>query len=194
MLLAAMQDPSFERLATQRLVIRRFAARDAEALAAYRSEPETARLQDWACPYPLDEARRFVASLRDLAPGTPGTWFQFAVQAAGSDALIGDVALRTGRSDPRQAELGFTFAAAHQGRGFATEAVRAVVQYAFETLAMHRVFSRTDARNRRAQRLLERLAFRREGELREAAWFKGEWATDLLYAQLGSEWRAARVA
>ena len=122
-------------------------------------------------------------------PGAPGTWFQFAVSLPTPATLIGDVALRTSRTDPRQAELGFTFATASQGQGYATEAVRAVVEYAFGHLAMHRVCSRTDVRNLRARRLLERAGFRLEGELRESTWFKGAWATDLLYAQLESEWR-----
>ncbi len=183
-----MIDPTFTGLETPRLVIRRFAPPDARALAAYRSDPEVARLQDWACPYPLAEAERFVAGLASRAPGTPGTWFQFAVELASTGEIIGDVALRTGRTDSRQAELGFTFATAHQGRGHATEAVRAVLGYAFGRLAMHRVISRTDVRNVRGRRLLERTGFRLEGELREATWFKGEWATDLLYAQLAREW------
>jgi aminoglycoside 6'-N-acetyltransferase len=183
-----MEDPQFDYFTSRRLVIRRFGSGDAEAFASYRSDADVARYQDWECPFPLSEAKDFIASLYHLAPGIPGTWFQFAVNLASSGALIGDVALRTSEADGRQAELGFTFAAVHQGQGYATEAVRAVVQYAFETLAMHRVFSRTDARNLRAQRLLERLGFRREGELRESTWFKGAWATDLLYAHLESEW------
>jgi aminoglycoside 6'-N-acetyltransferase len=112
------------------------------------------------------------------------------VSLASSGTLIGDAALRTVEADGCQAELGFTFAAPYQGQGYATEAVRAVVQYGFGKLAMHRVFSRTDARNLRSQRLLERLGFRLEGELREITWFKGAWTTDLLYAQLESEWRS----
>jgi RimJ/RimL family protein N-acetyltransferase len=121
--------------------------------------------------------------------GTPGTWFQFAVDLASSGTLIGDVALRTSSTDGRLAELGFTFARDHQGQGYATEAVGAVVQYGFQKLEMHRLCSRTDARNLRARRLLERLGFRREGELRECIWFKGAWATDLMYAHLASDWR-----
>ena len=143
---------------SRRLVIRRFTSGDAEALASYRSDAEVARYQSWECPYPVSEARRFIASLHDVAPGTPGTWFQFAVSLQSSGTLIGDVALRTRKADARQAELGFTFATAHQRQGFATEAVGAVVRYAFEKLALHRVFSQTDVRNIRAQRLLERLA------------------------------------
>jgi RimJ/RimL family protein N-acetyltransferase len=182
-----VQDPSFALLATPRLVVRRFAGRDAKAFAAYRSEPDVARYQAWECPYPLVEAEKFVSSLEGLAPGTPGTWFQFAVGLAESGALVGDVALRTSRSDPRQAELGFTFASAHQRRGLAGEAVAAVLDYAFSRLAMSRVFSITDARNQPAQRLLERLAFRREIAFREPTWFKGAWASEVLYAKLASE-------
>jgi aminoglycoside 6'-N-acetyltransferase len=181
-----MYDPSFEKLATPRLVIRRFAAADARALAAYRSEPEVARYQAWECPYPVAAAEKFVASLAALAPGTPGTWFQFAVALSSTGALVGDVALRTSRSDPQQAELGFTFASAHQRRGLATEAVGAVLDYAFSRLEMRRTFAITDTRNLRAQRLLERLAFRREVQFRDSTWFKGKWASEVLYAKL--EW------
>src|SRR5688500_14637245 len=116
-----MEDPSFEHFTSRRLVIRRFASGDAEALASYRSDPEVARYQDWECPYPVSEAKKFIASLHHLAPGTPGAWFQFAVTLASSGTLIGDAALRTSRPDASEAELGFTFAAAHQGHGYATE-------------------------------------------------------------------------
>lgn len=184
-----MQDAAFERLATARLVVRRFAAADASALAVYRSDPAVARYQAWDCPYPLEDARKFVASLEGLAPGTPGTWFQFAVALAGTGSLVGDVALRTSRSDPRQAEVGFTVASAHQRKGYAAEAVAAVLDYAFGRLAMQRVFSITDARNLRAQRLLERLGLRREVEFSDSTWFKGEWAREVLYAKLASEHR-----
>lgn len=182
-----MQDSSFEPLVSKRLIIRRFEAADAEAFAAYRSETEVARYQAWEDPYPLHEAERFIAGLSGAEPGTPGSWFQFAVGLRPSLALIGDIALRTTRGDPRQAELGFTFATAHQGQGYAAEGVECVLVYAFDRLRMHRVFSLTDVRNQRAQRLLERLRFRREGEFRESTWFKGEWGSERLYARLASE-------
>jgi RimJ/RimL family protein N-acetyltransferase len=186
-----MRDPSFESLATPRLRIRRFRLADAESLAAYRSDPEVARLQAWESCTP-DEARRFIESLRDCDPGTPGRWFQFAVELEGSARLIGDCALRCPQREPRQGELGFTFARAHQGRGYAAEALRALLAYAFERLALHRVFSITDVRNARACRLLERVGFRREAHFREAAWFKGVWASEYLYARLAAE--AAQAA
>jgi aminoglycoside 6'-N-acetyltransferase len=184
-----VEDASFERLQTARLRIRRFRVSDAEALASYRSDPAVARLQGWEAPYSVAEARRFIDSLAGVSPGQRGKWFQFAVTLRRDEALIGDCALRTTCRDPRQAELGFSFATAHQRQGFASEAVGGILRYAFTTLEMHRVFSVTDTRNEAAQRLLERTGFRCEGRFIDAAWFKGAWVCEVLYAQLASEWR-----
>lgn len=183
-----MEDTSFEQLESLRLCLRRFRLDDAAAFAEYRNDPEVARLQGWDVPYSIDEAHRFVESMEGVSPGRPGTWFQFAVALRSNGALIGDCALHTARDAPRQAELGFSFARPYQRHGYASEALSYVVGYAFTTLEMQRVFSIIDARNERAQRLLERLSFRREG-LVEATWFKGELVSEFLYAQLASEWR-----
>jgi RimJ/RimL family protein N-acetyltransferase len=178
---------------SEKLVLRRFVARDAQVLSSYRSDPEVARYQSWeTCS--LEEAQRFVESLQDLAPGTPGQWFQFAVSRTPSGMLIGDCALRCTRHDPRQAEVGFTMATAHQGQGLASEAVRSLVTYAFSTLDLHRVFAIVDVRNARAQRVLERLKFRQEGHFVENAWFKGSWSSEFLYAVLRAEWQHREAA
>ncbi len=179
-----MEDPAFTKLETNRLVIRRFREADAPRFAAYRNDPEIARYQGWDRPYADSKAREFIASIQDLAPGRPDTWFQFAVGTAESDLLIGDVALRTTPDDHRHAELGFSFAAAYQRHGYAAEAVRAVIDYAFTDLCMNHVFAITDSRNVRAQRLLERLAFRLQQKIGQDA---------LLYSQLDSERHSEHV-
>jgi len=185
-----VEHSSFDQLESPRLWIRRFRADDAAAFARYRSDPEVARLQGWDAPYSVEEAQHFVAGLSGASPGMPGHWFQFAVVLRSDGALIGDCAPRATRTDARQAELGFSFATPYQRHGYASEAVRCVLRYVFTTLDMHRLFSITDTRNERARRLLERVGFRREGHFVEGAWFKGEWASEFLYAQLASEWRA----
>ena len=162
-----MEDPSFARLSTPRLGIRRLGPADAEAFAAYRSDPDVARHQDWDCPFPIDAARAFIAGQNGLAPGTPGRWFQFAVTLASSPTLIGDIGLHVGEDDGPAGEVGFTFAAGAQGHGYATEALRAILHYAFAVLRLRRVCARTAASNVRAQRLLERTGFERAGETAE---------------------------
>jgi aminoglycoside 6'-N-acetyltransferase len=172
-----MEDAAFSELETEGLVIRRFQAADAEPFSAYRNDPDVARYQGWKLPYTTREAADFIASLTDLSPGRPGTWFQFAVTSARSGLLIGDVALRTTSEDPLQGEIGFSFASASQGRGYAGRAVRCVIEYAFATLGMRRIFALTSSRNTRAQRLLRRVDFQLERRIDEGI---------LLYSQLNA--------
>lgn len=174
-------------LQTSRLVLRRLAPGDEPAFAAYRSDPEVARYQSWDAPYPLAEAERMVAEMSAADPRTLG-WFQYAVERRDESGLIGDVGVC--RSDEgRQAELGFTFAPAHQGRGYAREAVARIVEFLLVEEGLHRLTAGADGRNVRSARLLERVGFRREGHLLASTWIKGEWTDDLLFGLLASEWR-----
>jgi RimJ/RimL family protein N-acetyltransferase len=152
-------DPDFAELRTERLVIRRFHADDAAAFAAYRSDPDVARYQSWD-GYTLADAERFTREMASLHPGDPGEWFQFAAADPVSGELLGDVALCVDVNDVERAELGFTFAPAHQGKGYATEAVRGVIAYAFDRLDVGTVSAITDARNDTSIALLERIGMR----------------------------------
>jgi RimJ/RimL family protein N-acetyltransferase len=174
-------------LQTSRLVLRRFAPGDEPAFAAYRSDPEVARDQSWDAPYSSAEAERMVAEMSAADPRQLG-WFQYAVERRDEPGLIGDVGVC--RSDEgRQAELGFTFAPAHQGRGYAREAVTRIVEFLLVEEGLHRLTAGADGRNVRSARLLERVGFRREGYLIASTRIKGEWTDDLLFGLLASEWR-----
>ncbi|WP_214408266.1 GNAT family N-acetyltransferase [Pseudonocardia lacus] len=181
-------DTGFTGLRTGRLVVRRFAAADLAAFAAYRSDPAVARYQGWEAPYPRERAERMLAELDHEHPDTPGRWFQFAVALAGTDELLGDCGVFVPLDRPCQAELGFTFAAEHQGRGYATEAVRRVLDYLFLDRGKHRVVASCDDRNVRSAALLRRVGMRREGLQLQSTWSKGEWTNDELYAVLHHEW------
>ncbi|MFC6081753.1 GNAT family N-acetyltransferase [Sphaerisporangium aureirubrum] len=172
-------------LSTARLTIRRFHARDAAALAEYRSDVEVARYQAWDAPFPLERARVLVASFASGDPCEPG-WFQYAIDLNG--ALIGDIGVKL-HQNRLQAKIGYTLAAPHQGRGYATEALTAFLRHLFTERRLHRVSAACDSRNHRSARLLERLGFRREGLRRKHIWIKGEWTDDLLYGLLSADWR-----
>ena len=105
-------------------------------------------------------------------PGVPGEWFQFAVADPTSNELLGDVGLAVHADQTSRAELGFTLAPAHQGKGYATEAVKRVIAYALEQLGAETVFAVTDARNDASIALLERIGMRRMTT--EHVTFKGE--------------------
>lgn len=189
-----MAHVDFTVLATERLVLRRFRPADLPAFVAYRSDPEVARYQSWSAPYPLATAEEALAGMVGSHPDTPGAWFQFAVALHGSGELIGDCGAHVLADDPRQVEIGFTFARANQGRGYATEAVRRLLDYLLLERGKHRVTAGCDDRNVRSAALLRRVGMRREGLTIESVWSKGEWTNDELYAVLAREWRELRSA
>lgn len=169
----------FPAIETERLRLRRFRTADAVAFAAYRADREVARFQGWEAGYPLDAAERFVREMAGATPGVPGDWFQIAVADRGSDALIGDCVVHVLAADPGTAEIGYTMAPEHQGVGYATEAVRALIAYAFGSLDVSRIHAITDARNDRSIRLVQRLGMRRVGTVHST--FKGERCEEYTY-------------
>ena len=178
----------FAPLVTDRLTLRRLVSQDAAAVFRYRSLAEVRRFQGWE-PSTLQEVE--VALLAN--PGdadAPGTWLQLALERRLDGELLGDCGLHFPAADRAQAEIGVTVAPEHQGRGYATEALGAVLGFLFEALGKHRVRASVDPENLPSIRLLERLGMRREGHLLESLWFKGRWADDVLFALLDREWRA----
>jgi len=176
---------------TARLDVRPFADADLEAFVAYRADPEVERYQSWS-GYTLDLGRSLIASMQRTSPGVPGQWYQFALEERADGTLVGDLAFKVNESEPREAEVGFTLAPAQQGRGYGTEALRGLLDYAFGTLALHRVIAVTDALNLPAAALLERVGMRREAHFRENVFFKGAWGSEFLFAMLDQEWAAQR--
>ena len=189
-----MPDAGFTDLVGERVVLRRFRPADLDSFVAYRSIDQVARYQSWEAPYSRAAGQRFISELTASHPDNAGEWFQFAVALGGTGELIGDCAARPQADDLRQVEIGFTIAPAHQGRGYATEAVRSLIGYLFGARCKHRVSASSDERNLASIRVLERIGMRREGHLRESSWAKGEWTDDLLYAILDREWRSLPAA
>ena len=177
-------------LETSRLVIRQFCDSDLEPFVAYRNDPEVYRYQGWKTPYLREYAVDFIAKAQAISPGVPGEWLQFAIECKESGKMLGDIAFHITRSNPRQAYLGYTLARSSWGQGYASEAVRKILDYLFRVLDLHRVIADCDVDNTASIRLLERLGFRREAHYIESFWLEGEncWGSEYLYAMLQREW------
>jgi RimJ/RimL family protein N-acetyltransferase len=90
-----------------------------------------------------------------------------------------------------QAELGWCLDPEQAGRGYATEAVAALIRLCFDDLALRRVTANCFADNVASWRLMERLGMRREAyTVRDSLHRSGEWLDGMSYALLADEWRA----
>jgi RimJ/RimL family protein N-acetyltransferase len=152
-------DTDFEPLITERFRLRRSRPEDAEAISAYRSDPEVHRQQGWERTDP-DGVRADIEEMAGRAPGQPGGWVQFSVEDRADGGLVGDVGLSPSDGEPGVIKVGYTMSPAVQGRGYATEAVGALVAYAFDALGAEVVRAYASADNAPSIRVAEKVGMR----------------------------------
>ncbi|MGE5089396.1 MAG: GNAT family N-acetyltransferase [Candidatus Levyibacteriota bacterium] len=174
-------------LRTARLRLRPFTEADTDAIFALQSNPRVLRY--WDAPPWRDRARanRFIAACRQMEQ--EGSGARLAIERAADDQFIGWCSFAKWNPDYRSASIGYCLDDAAWGRGFATEAVAALLQWAFETLDLNRVQAETDTRNMASGRVLEKLGFAREGTLREDCIVDGEVSDSWVYGLLRREWK-----
>jgi RimJ/RimL family protein N-acetyltransferase len=185
----AVLEPSYP-IETERLLLRPFAATDFEAMFAMHSLPDVVRYLYWE-PRTEQEVREVLErKAGEIAITTEGDKLSLAAVLKTTGELIGDVMMQWVSREHRQGEIGFIFHPDHHGRGYATEASRALLRLAFEELQLHRVVGRLEARNGASARVLEKLGMRPEAHFVENEYVKDEWQSGLVYAILDREWRA----
>lgn len=176
-------------LRTARLTVRMMRERDVAGLVAYRNDADVARFQDWELPFTEAAARQLIADQAALDGPADGRWVQLAIEHEG--VLVGDLAVGL-RHGGTVAALGYSLAAAHQGNGFATEALGALVE-ALAGAGVHRFVATLDPANVPSMRVLEAVGFTFESHAPKAEWVRGEWVDDVRYAMLADDlaaWRA----
>ncbi|MDT0118000.1 GNAT family protein [Microbacterium sp. PRF11] len=173
----------------ERVRLRPFEERDLEAMAAYRGDAEVCRFLPFE-PQTPEDIRGRIGYLfgRTTLQGERGGII-LVIEHEGD--VIGDLVLFHLDPEAGSAEIGWVLSPAASGRGLATEAVRALIDTAFEVYGLRRLVAQIDAANTRSAALAERLGLRREAYFVENAWFKGRWSDLLVYAVLDREWTAA---
>ena len=178
-----------ERIATGRLVLRRWSLADADDVFAYAADPEWSRFLPVPKPYERRHAEEAVARwvLEDWS--TNPDW---AIEVAGRAS--GGITLRINH-EHRNAEMGYALARRYWGRGYMPEAARAVIDAAFAALPeLVRVQAGANARNKASIRVMEKLGMTHEGTIRHAS--RGvklePREAGVIYATLRDEWEQNR--
>jgi RimJ/RimL family protein N-acetyltransferase len=172
-------------LRTERLVLRPFEPADADAFAVgWASEEWTSLLLS----PPMNRAEVGEMVRRRMDPGD-GTFVGLVV-ATHDGTVVGDSMLHLQGTGLTEGEIGWTVLPGLGGRGYATEAARAVLRLGFEHFGLRRVVANLDARNDRSAALCERLGMRREVHRLGDFWSKGTWTDSYEYALLREEWQA----
>jgi len=171
---------------TQRLILRDFQYDDFQAYGKLRSTLHFQRF------YPeedasLEKVEQLLGMFITWANEQPRQRFQLAVTLP-SDKIIGSCGVRVTSESEHQGSFGCELGQAYWGMGYAYEAGRAMIEYGFREMGLHRIYAETIAENEMARRLAQKLGMREEGILRENRWFKDRWWSTVVLSLLESEW------
>lgn len=168
-------------LVTERLMLREFVRGDAEWIHCYTSDASVVQYLDIG-PESESETRQFVADAIDARWQEPRHDFDLAVMLTESGRLIGHLNLHVTQWRHREAEIGYCLHRQFWGKGYATEAVQALLQFGFGQLQLHRQFALCDTNNRSSVRVMVKAGMQPEGYLHQHKWYRGAWHDSLLYA------------
>jgi [ribosomal protein S5]-alanine N-acetyltransferase len=169
-------------LETGRLRLRPYAQADvAELVPLIGAREVAATTLRIPHPYTEDDARSFIASSQSASEA------RFAVTLRSDGHLVGGIGLRL---DPKHqnAELGYWLGVPYWGKGFATEAARAMLHYGFEDLHLHRIHASHFKHNPRSGRVLRKLGMKYEGCQHEHIRKWNQFIDSELYGILRHEW------
>lgn len=175
-------------LATARLVLRPWRPADVDAAFAYASDPEFSRyLPAFPEVVSLEGERRFIEAEMATDWSTRPSW---AVTLGNHP--VGGLNLRVDHLRD-VAEVGYGIARSHWGRGYATEAARAAMDWVFTRYPLRRFVATADARNTASLRVMEKLGLERETVLRGLREVRGERADTVVCAVTRTRWQALRA-
>ena len=178
------------RLETDRIVLRQFTVGDGpivERLAGVREVADTTLTIPH--PYPADGGAQWIGSHSDAWERRENLVLAICENSPAGQ-LLGAISLRLSLAHAH-AELGYWIGVANWGKGFATEAARALVNYSFAELGLHRVQGRHFTRNAASGRVMQKLGMQYEGTHRRAFRRWDRFEDVAVYAILAGEWHVA---
>lgn len=181
------QPPIFPMIETERLILREIVHADAAALFKVHGDFESMK---WFGSDPLpDEAAavklvELFASWRAL--NNPGT--RWGLQIKGEKELVGTCGLFGWQRNWRRCTLGYELHPCARGEGYMREALSAVLPWGWEHMALNRVEAQIHPDNADSLRSVEAIGFKREGLLRQAGFWAGQYHDLYQYSLLREDW------
>ncbi|MED3942225.1 GNAT family protein [Priestia megaterium] len=166
---------------TNRLLIRKFNYEDWQEVYAYTSDANVMKYIPEGI-FSKDEAKKFVNE------NTKENVKNFPVVLKDEKILIGHIVFFNYFGDHTY-EIGWVFNALYHQKGYASEAAKAIVDYGFNTMKLHRIIATCPPENTSSYRVMEKIGMRREGYFKKCILTEKGWWDEYYYAVLKEEWK-----
>lgn len=180
----------FPILETERLILREINEKDKEALYELLSDCDVAKYDYF---YPIaskEEALEFIKRYREeLNEEEEITW---GIISKETNNLVGTCCLGDFDEEARRAEIGYDIVRAQWGKGYATEAVKAIIDFGLTNMNLNRIEAFITPGNDNSVKVLKKLNFELEGIVKERDFIKGKLEDGIIMAMLKRQWIAER--
>lgn len=172
----------FPILESERLRFRKLTNEDAPEILALRGNPETMKFIPRPLTTNIDEALAHIKTINDkIDENLDINW---AVTEKGSDKCIGIMGFYRTQPEHYRTELGYMITPKHNGKGYVTEAVKTLLNYAFNTLNFHSIEAVIDSRHVASERVLQKNGFVREAHFKENFYYNNEFTDTVIFSLL----------
>ncbi|MEL6303676.1 MAG: GNAT family N-acetyltransferase [Bacteroidota bacterium] len=173
---------------SKRLKIRRIEWNDLEHIHTLHSLPESDEFNTLGIPKDMDATKKVITPwIAENQSNSPKN-YTFAVESNDNAEFLGLFGLKLGKPKFKSAEVWYIFHPNHWGKGYATEAVNAVLKFGFEKLKLHRIEAGCAVENIGSIKVLEKAGMFREGRKREILPLKSGWSDNFSFAILESDY------
>lgn len=171
---------------TERVRLRHLEESDTDSLFEIFSNEEAMRFWSWVPYKERAQAETLLAEIHENFQQK--SHFQWGIALRSDDKVIGTTTLFRFDEQSRRAELGYILNRRFWGKGFVSEALSALFDFAFEKFDLNRLEAEIEPRNTASVKTVERLGFQKEGYMRERWIVDGEVQDTLFYGLLKSDW------
>jgi len=169
------------RIETDRIVLREFQLSDLEDVHCYAKEMDVVKYMSWG-PNTEEDTISFIKDAIYKKDKEPRLVYEMAIIDKVSNALVGGVGLYILSVDNKIGEIGYSLNPKYWNMSYASEAAKAMIDFGFNSLKLHRIEARCDIRNIASSRVMEKSGMKREGIIREHIFLRGSWRNSYQYS------------
>ena len=180
-----MNSCPFPSIHTPRMLLRPITLEDAADVFEFRSDPEVMKYIPRPIPSHIEEVKTTIKMMQDFAE--KGEKLNLSMQLKDTRKVIGTIGFVNFRKEHRRAEVGYSLNSAFHRKGYAKEALQAILSFAFHNLHLHSIEAITDQDNIPSRSLLMSVGFREEALFIEDFLHEGIFRNSIHYGLLQKE-------
>jgi ribosomal-protein-alanine N-acetyltransferase len=175
----------FPTIETERLLLRKILMSDVEELFLIRSRIETMKYIGKPLAITISEVEELIQKMNDNLENNLG--IAWGISFKNESKIIGSVGYHRIEKEHYRAEIGYQLLPDYWNKGIMNEAVKAIIDYAFNNMKLHSIEAKIDPNNKASAQLLKKNNFISEAHFKENYFFNGEFIDTEIFSLLNKK-------